>query len=50
MICDPRLLNKPYGRLFLDSLPPMARTRDPQQVEEFFTLQAGANPNRSTVA
>jgi ATP-dependent DNA helicase DinG len=50
MICDPRLLNKPYGRLFLDSLPPMARTRDPQQVEEFFTLQAGSNPNRSTVA
>ena len=50
MICDPRLLKKPYGRLFLDSLPPMARTRDPQQVEEFFTLHAGANTNRSTVA
>ena len=50
MICDPRLLNKPYGRLFLDSLPPMARSRDPQQVEEFFALQADAITNRSTVA
>ena len=50
MICDPRLLNKPYGRLFLDSLPPMARTRDPQQVEEFFALQADATNSRSTVA
>jgi ATP-dependent DNA helicase DinG len=50
MICDPRLLNKPYGRLFLDSLPPMARTRDPQQVEEFFALQADATRSRSTVA
>ena len=50
MICDPRLLNKPYGRLFLDSLPPMARTRDPQQVVEFFELQTDGTNNRSTVA
>lgn len=50
MICDPRLLNKPYGRLFLDSLPPMARTRDPQQVEKFFVQQADATKSRSTVA
>jgi ATP-dependent DNA helicase DinG len=50
MICDPRLLNKPYGRLFLDSLPPMSRTRDPQQVEEFFALQADAAKSQSTVA
>ena len=50
MICDPRILNKPYGRLFLDSLPPMSRTRDPEQVEEFFELQADATSSRSTVA
>ena len=52
MICDPRILNKPYGRLFLDSLPPMSRTRDPEQVEEFFALQAGAakSSSRSTMA
>ena len=52
MICDPRILNKPYGRLFLDSLPPMSRTRDPEQVKEFFALQAGAakSSSRSTMA
>ena len=50
MICDPRLLNKPYGRLFLDSLPPMARTRDPLQVTAFFAPQTTDTTHRSTVA
>ena len=36
MICDPRLLKKGYGHVFLDSLPPMARTRDVRDVERFF--------------
>ncbi len=27
MICDPRLIDKPYGKAFLDSLPAMTRTR-----------------------
>ena len=27
MICDPRLAEKPYGKLLWRSLPPMARTR-----------------------
>lgn len=27
MLCDPRVFSKPYGRVFLDSLPPMRRTR-----------------------
>ena len=36
MICDPRLLDKPYGRVFLDSLPKMARTRDPADIARFF--------------
>ncbi len=49
MICDPRLLNKPYGRLFLDSLPPMARTRDPQQVAAFFAPQPAMTDSRSTM-
>ena len=35
MICDPRLTGKPYGRLFLDSLPPMQRTRDLKAVTRF---------------
>ncbi|MDS4021735.1 MAG: hypothetical protein RKR03_14750 [Candidatus Competibacter sp.] len=33
---DPRLLSKSYGRVFLDSLPPMPRTRDLERVRAFF--------------
>ncbi|MGD8310254.1 MAG: ATP-dependent DNA helicase, partial [Chromatiales bacterium] len=36
VMCDPRLLSRPYGRVFLDSMPPMARTRDPEDVRRFF--------------
>ena len=35
MICDPRLTSRPYGRIFLDSLPPMTRTTDLRRVTEF---------------
>jgi len=33
---DPRLLSKSYGRVFLDSLPPMPRTRQLERVQAFF--------------
>ena len=36
MLCDPRLLTRPYGRRILASLPPMARTRNLADVEAFF--------------
>ncbi|MTW20784.1 ATP-dependent DNA helicase [Allochromatium palmeri] len=36
VVCDPRLLSRSYGQTFLDSLPPMARTRDIEQVRCFF--------------
>jgi len=36
MICDPRLTNKPYGRVFLQSLPAMPQTRSPNDVQAFF--------------
>jgi len=36
VVCDPRLLQQSYGRLFLDSLPPMRRTRDIADVQNFF--------------
>ena len=36
VLCDPRLVSKGYGRLFLDSLPRMAITRNPHEVEAFF--------------
>jgi ATP-dependent DNA helicase DinG len=35
MLCDTRLLSKSYGRLFLNSLPAMPRTREWPQVEIF---------------
>jgi len=36
MILDDRLLNKPYGRTVLASLPPFARTRDEATARAFF--------------
>jgi len=36
MICDPRLISKPYGRRIWQSLPPMRRTREVADVVEFF--------------
>lgn len=36
VLCDPRLLTKGYGRVFLDSLPPMPRTRELDDVRRFF--------------
>jgi ATP-dependent DNA helicase DinG len=36
MICDPRLVEKPYGRRIWQSLPPMKRTREVGEVEAFF--------------
>ncbi|GAB4507925.1 MAG: ATP-dependent DNA helicase [Sulfuricaulis sp.] len=36
VLCDPRLLSKGYGKIFLASLPPMPLTRTLQDVEAFF--------------
>jgi ATP-dependent DNA helicase DinG len=36
VLCDPRLREKSYGRLFLDSLPPFPKTRNVADVEAFF--------------
>ncbi|MGH8191715.1 MAG: ATP-dependent DNA helicase [Rhodanobacteraceae bacterium] len=36
VLCDPRLCTKAYGKLFLASLPPMPRTRELADVQEFF--------------
>jgi ATP-dependent DNA helicase DinG len=36
MVCDPRLVDKPYGRRVWQSLPPMRRTRVVADVEAFF--------------
>jgi len=36
MICDPRLISKPYGRRVWQSLPPMKRTKELKDVLDFF--------------
>jgi len=37
VICDDRLVNKPYGETFLKSLPDMKRSRDITKAAEFLT-------------
>jgi len=44
MLCDPRLVSRPYGKVFLDSLPPMRRTRLLSRVEAFFDDEPAAAP------
>ena len=38
MLCDPRVTRKGYGRLFLDSLPPMRRTAELDEARGFLAL------------
>ena len=40
VLCDPRLLGKSYGRVFLDSLPPLPKTRDIADVARFFAPES----------
>lgn len=40
VLCDPRLLGKGYGKLFLASLPPMPRSRAIDDVQQFFEVPA----------
>jgi len=44
VICDPRLVDKPYGRLFRGSLPPMPVTRVAADAEKFLRRIAGTAP------
>ena len=44
VLCDPRLIGKSYGRTFLDSLPPFARTRSVDDVRAFFGKTGNAEP------
>jgi ATP-dependent DNA helicase DinG len=39
MICDPRLIDRPYGRKVWRSLPPMRRTRELAEVRAFFAAE-----------
>jgi len=43
MICDPRLISKPYGRRIWQSLPPFRRTRELDVAKAFFQSLELAN-------
>ena len=43
VLCDPRLTTKGYGRVFLDSMPPFAVTREVGQVQAFFGGAGGSD-------
>ena len=36
VVCDSRLVSKSYGKVFINSLPDMKRTRDMDEVTAFF--------------
>jgi ATP-dependent DNA helicase DinG len=42
VLCDPRLRQRSYGRIFLESLPRMRRTTALRDVEDFFAVDAPA--------
>ena len=44
MVCDPRLSAKSYGRLFLESLPPMPVTRELDDVCRFYAQHQSHQP------
>ena len=52
MLCDPRLLSKSYGRMFLESLPPLPKTRDIGDIAAFFASPAAgaAAPEANEIA
>jgi ATP-dependent DNA helicase DinG len=44
VLCDPRLTQKTYGRVFLESLPPVPLTRSIDDVQAFFAAESGLSP------
>lgn len=48
MLCDVRLVTKGYGRAFLQSLPPMKRTRSLEDVQSFLEEKLTGLQGRST--
>lgn len=44
VLCDPRLVSKPYGRVFMASLPPLTRTKALADVQAFFDPSYASEP------
>ena len=47
MLCDPRVISKPYGKRIWQSLPAFKRTREQAEVIAFFQPPAGDPPAES---
>ena len=50
MICDTRLVDKPYGRRIWQSLPPFKRTREIEVVREFFSDPEAGDGSRGRMS
>ena len=50
VICDPRMLARSYGRVFLAALPPMTVTQDPGEVRRFLRRHAPRRASRQMSA
>ena len=50
VLCDPRLTRRGYGRAFLDSLPPMSRTRSLEEVRRFLRERLDREPREEPCA
>jgi len=48
MLCDPRILSKPYGARVWQSMPPFTRTRELKVVEDFFQSIRQQDNNKET--
>ena len=48
MLCDPRVTRRGYGKIFLESLPPMRRTRNLKEVQDFLAAILPVNPEHAT--
>lgn len=46
VICDPRVVGRSYGRVFLAALPPMTPTRDSDEAQRFLRRHAPGQPPR----
>jgi len=48
MLCDPRVTRRGYGKIFLESLPPMRRTRNLKEVQDFLAAILPVNSEHAT--
>jgi ATP-dependent DNA helicase DinG len=50
VICDPRMVARAYGRVFLDALPPMSVTQDAEETRRFLARHAPVAPGARAAA